>query len=37
MKELMGYKTSDTSTSSSARLNENDERFRTTLNKVRKK
>ena len=36
MKELMGYKTSDTSTSSSARLNENDERFRTTLNKVRK-
>lgn len=36
MKELMGYKSSDSSTSSSARLNENDERFRTTLNKVRK-
>lgn len=36
IKELMGYKSSDSSTSSSARLNENDERFLTTLNKVRK-
>lgn len=36
IKELMGYKSSDSSTSSSTRLNENDERFLTTLNKVRK-
>ena len=35
MKELMGYKSSDSVTNSSNRLNENDERFRSTLNKVR--
>lgn len=35
MKELMGYKSSDTVTSTSDRLNENDEIFRSTLNKIR--
>lgn len=35
MKELMGYKTSDSKTSSNNRLSENDERFRSTLNKIR--
>ena len=35
MKELMGYKTSDTKTNYSQRLNEGEENFRSTLNKVR--
>ena len=35
MKELMGYKSLDTRTSTSGRLNENDERFQTILNKVK--
>ena len=36
MKELMGYETKDTSTSHCARINENDEKFAETLNKMRK-
>ena len=35
MKELMGYKTSDSKTNYSQRLNEGEENFRSTLNKVR--
>lgn len=36
MKELMGYKTSDSNTTVSTRLNENDSKFEETLNKMRK-
>ena len=36
MKELFGYTTSDTKTSYSDRLNENDDKFQDTLNKMRK-
>lgn len=36
MKELMSYQVKDTKTSVSGRLNENDEKFQETLNKIRK-
>lgn len=35
MKQLMGYKSSDSNTTSSSRCNENDETYRSTLNKIR--
>ena len=35
MKQLMGYKTSDSKTTSIDRLNENNDTFRLTLNKIR--
>ena len=36
IKDLYDYKTSDTNTNSTSRLNENDEKFLETLNKMRK-